>query len=70
MAKGALESAGIDAMIQADTAGGMRPHLAWAGSGFNCWFARRTRGRPATYLNPPTKFEISRISSVHAENVS
>ncbi|MFL6451111.1 MAG: putative signal transducing protein [Bryobacteraceae bacterium] len=34
MAKGALEGAGIDAMIQADTAGGMRPHLAWAGSGF------------------------------------
>ena len=34
MAKGALEAAGIDAMIQADTAGGMRPHLAWAGSGF------------------------------------
>ena len=34
MAKGALEAAGIDAMIQADTAGGMRPHLAWAGRGF------------------------------------
>lgn len=34
MAKGALESAGIDAMIQADSVGGMRPHLAWAGSGF------------------------------------
>jgi hypothetical protein len=29
MAKGALEAAGIDAMIQADSAGGMRPHLAW-----------------------------------------
>ena len=34
LAKGALESAGIPAMIQADTAGGMRPHLAWSGSGF------------------------------------
>ena len=34
MAKSALEAAGIDAMIQADSAGGMRPHLAWAGSGF------------------------------------
>lgn len=34
MAKGALESAGIDALIQADSAGGMRPHLAWASGGF------------------------------------
>ena len=34
MAKSALEAAGIDALIQADTGGGMRPHLAWAGAGF------------------------------------
>lgn len=34
IAKGALEAAGIDAMIQADTAGGMRDHLAWSGMGF------------------------------------
>src|SRR5271169_6175330 len=29
-----LESSGIEAMIQADTAGGMRQHLAWSGLGF------------------------------------
>jgi hypothetical protein len=34
LAKGALENAGIQAMIQADTAGGMREHLAWSGAGF------------------------------------
>lgn len=34
LAKSALESAGIPAMIQADTAGGMREHLAWSGAGF------------------------------------
>jgi F420-dependent methylenetetrahydromethanopterin dehydrogenase len=34
IAKGALEAASIDAMIQADTAGGMREHLAWSGLGF------------------------------------
>jgi hypothetical protein len=34
LAKGALEDAGIQAMIQADTAGGMREHLAWSGAGF------------------------------------
>lgn len=34
VARSALEAAGIDAMIQADSGGGMRPHLAWAGVGF------------------------------------
>ena len=34
MAKSALEAAGIPAMIQADAAGGMRPHIAWASGGF------------------------------------
>jgi hypothetical protein len=33
VAKGILESSGIDAMIQADTAGRMRDHLAWSGLG-------------------------------------
>ncbi len=34
MAKSALESAGIPAMITGDSAGGTRPHLAWATGGF------------------------------------
>ena len=34
MAKSALEAAGIDAMIQADSAGGMRPHRASPSGGF------------------------------------
>lgn len=34
LALGALENAGIPAMMQADTAGGMRDHLAWSGKGF------------------------------------
>jgi hypothetical protein len=34
LATSELESAGIPAMIQADTAGGMREHLAWSGFGF------------------------------------
>jgi len=33
VAKSVLKAAGIDAMIQADTAGGMREHLAWSGLG-------------------------------------
>ena len=34
LAKGALEAAGIPAMIQSDSVGGMREHLAWSGAGF------------------------------------
>ncbi len=34
LANSALEAAGIDAMIQADSAGGMRPHMAWGSGGF------------------------------------
>jgi hypothetical protein len=34
LAKSALDAAGIDAMVQADSAGGMRPALAWSGEGF------------------------------------
>jgi Putative prokaryotic signal transducing protein len=34
IAMSALESAEIDAILQADTGGGMRPHLAWSGAGF------------------------------------
>jgi hypothetical protein len=34
LAKSALDAAGIDSMIRADSGGGMRPHLAWAGTGF------------------------------------
>ncbi len=34
LAKGVLEEAGIQAIIQGDTAGRMREHLAWSGAGF------------------------------------
>jgi hypothetical protein len=34
LAKSALEGSGIQAMIQADTVGGMREYLAWSGAGF------------------------------------
>ena len=34
IAKSALGAAGIAAIIQADTAGGMKPHIAWSGGGF------------------------------------
>jgi hypothetical protein len=34
LVKGALEAAGIPAIIEGDTVGRMREHLAWSGAGF------------------------------------
>jgi hypothetical protein len=34
LAKSALDAADIDSMIQGDSVGGMRPHVAWASGGF------------------------------------
>lgn len=34
LAVATLAEAGINAMIQSDTVGGMRDHLAWSGAGF------------------------------------
>jgi Putative prokaryotic signal transducing protein len=34
LAKSALASAGIAAMIQADSVGGMRPHIGWSTGGY------------------------------------
>ncbi len=34
IAKATLEAAGIESMIQADTCGGMRTHIAWSGAGY------------------------------------
>ena len=53
LAEGALESAGIDAMIQADAAGGMRDHLAWAGAGFKILVREEDAAAAREVLTPP-----------------
>jgi hypothetical protein len=55
MAKGALESAGIPAMFQADTAGGMREHLAWSGPGFHIFVREEDLLAAREILTPPTE---------------
>lgn len=55
LAKSALESAGIDAMIQADRAGGMRDHLAWSGFGFKVLVREQDAGTARDVLHPPHK---------------
>jgi hypothetical protein len=55
IAKSVLESAGIDAMIQADRAGGMRDHLAWSGFGFKVLVRDEDAAAAQEVLHPPHK---------------
>jgi hypothetical protein len=52
LAKGALEAAGIDAIIQADSVGGMRPHIAWGSSGFKVLVREEDAADAREVLNP------------------
>ncbi|HEX8765382.1 MAG TPA: DUF2007 domain-containing protein [Candidatus Acidoferrum sp.] len=58
LAKSALESAGIDAMIQADRAGGMRDHLAWSGLGFKVLVREEDATEAHDVLQPPPEGEL------------
>lgn len=58
LAKTALESAGIDAMIQADRAGGMRDHLAWSGLGFKVLVREEEASEAHHVLQPPPESEL------------
>ena len=59
LAKGALEDAGIQAMIQADTAGGMREHLAWSGAGFQILVREEEATEARDVLIPPAEGDES-----------
>ena len=55
LAKSMLESAGIDAMIQADTAGGMDLAIAWGDLGFRVLVREEDAAEARQLLRPPQK---------------
>ena len=57
VAASALEAAEIDAMIQADTAGGMRPHIAWATGGFKVLVREEDADEAREILKPRTQLD-------------
>src|SRR6266550_15674 len=59
LAKGALEDASIQATIQADTAGGMREHLAWSGAGFQILVREEEATEERDVLIPPAEGDES-----------
>ena len=58
VAKGVLESSGIDAMIQADTAGRMREHLAWSGLGHRVLVRKEDAAAARSLLALPQNDEL------------
>jgi len=58
VAKTVLDAAGIDSMVQADTAGGMREHLAWSGAGFKILVREEDAATAEEMLSPPQDLEI------------
>ena len=58
IAKGVLESSGIDAMIQADTAGRMREHLAWSGLGHRVLVREEDAAAARSILAMPQNDEL------------
>ena len=55
IARSALEAAGIDAMIQSDTAGHMRTHIAWSGAGFRILVREEDAAEASEVLNAPVQ---------------
>ncbi len=53
MARSALEGSGIESMIQADSVGDMRHHLAWASGGFKL-LVREEDAATAAEVREPT----------------
>ena len=55
LASGALEAAGIEAMIQSDTAGGMQPSMAWAGVGVQVLVRAEDEAAARDVLDQPAR---------------
>jgi len=67
VAKGVLESSGIDAMIQADTAGRMREHLAWSGLGHRVLVREEDAAAARSLLALPQNDELMLLQKYATE---
>ena len=55
VAMSALEAAGIESLMRADDSGSMRPHMAWAGVGFQVIVRAEDAAAARDILNIPAK---------------
>ena len=65
--KGVLESSGIEAMIQADTAGRMREHLAWSGVGHRLLVREEDAAAARSILCLPQSDELVSLQNYYME---
>ena len=70
IAKGVLESSGIEAMIQADTAGRMREHLAWSGLGHRLLVREEDAAAARSILCLPQSDELVLLQNYYMESQS
>ena len=70
LAKGVLEEAGIQAIIQGDTAGRMREHLAWSGAGFKILVREDDAARARDVLTSPVEIDESADTDSQADDDS
>ena len=70
LAKGVLEEAGIQAIIQGDTAGRMREHLAWSGAGFKILVREDDAAKARDVLSSPVEGDESADASSPADDDS
>jgi hypothetical protein len=70
LAKGVLEEAGIQAIIQGDTAGRMREHLAWSGAGFKILVREDDAARARDVLTSPVEIDESADADSQADDNS
>jgi hypothetical protein len=68
VAKGVLESSGIEAMIQADTAGRMREHLAWSGLGHRLLVREEDAAAARSILCLPQSDELVSLQNYYMES--
>lgn len=68
LAESMLQSAGIDAMIQADRAGGMRDHLAWSGFGFKLLVRDEDAAAARDLLKPTPESELVVVQTFASED--
>ena len=67
LGKGALEDAGIQAMVRGDTAGGMREHLAWSGAGFQILVREEDATAAREVLTPAVESDENPDSSFETD---
>ena len=68
IAKGVLESSDIEAMIQADTAGRMREHLAWSGLGHRLLVREEDAAAARSILCLPQSDELVSLQNYYMES--